>query len=79
MSKPVVTVQSRLTDSQIADRVREVNEYEVFSVFSFRLTSLEQQDRVLDADGVIVRSVEGSSYIGYVEDSDDSHYYVNLR
>lgn len=71
-------VRTSLTDVEIAERVEEVNCYERFSVFSFQRAAAHSDHFLSEADFTIT-SADGSVYIGYTEDWDDSRYYVNLR
>lgn len=73
-----IKVKTVLTDTQIANRVDEVNDHDRFSVFSFLLRDEEHMAKVLEATSVEVTSKDGSIFLGYVEDWDDSHYLVNL-
>ena len=69
-----------LTDNEIEQRLEEVQSYDRFSVFRF--TANLPEHRVLEminADSIIITSKDGSTYVGYVEDWDDSYVYVNLR
>lgn len=76
--KTVTEVKTHLTDSEIAKRVEEVEEYDRFAVFTFEFRNEQHALEVLNSDDILVTSKDGSVYVGHVEDWDDAKYYVNL-
>jgi hypothetical protein len=76
---PSVDITTNLTDNAIACRVEAFEEYERFSVFEFKFKDEAHVERVLAAVTLSITSADGSVYAGYVEDWNDSHYFVNLR
>lgn len=72
-------VGTSLTDAEIEKRVEEVKEFERFSVFTFEFRSESHADKVFGCGRVQVTSKDGSVYVGYVEDWDEAHYFVNLH
>lgn len=73
-----VDLTTRLTDAEIAERVKEVEAYDRFSVFTFTVRTDKRADEILTADKVQVTSKDGSVYVGHVEDWNYHEIFVNL-